>query len=516
MEFANSPTPPNRQKELIEEYSRSTSLTVFEIHRSAAKIIPAYLLANLMSPALWKWRDSRPMHDEAGNLRATNRRLKDLQRQFHWYTFTNIMERPGGDYWGLLNFEDEAKRLGKEFIDRIRKEYDETLSQLLAQDPNSQFGKIILEDFYKNGYFPRLKNETIEGMNAFHRICPDGKGSGKCVALAMLWASSLAVCGRFPLDQIIVVANRAHLFVILDDGKNVHLFNNGKWYNRTRINNESELAVQAKNVATGSEVMFYYIPGKGMCDIFNQGYSEIDRKTVEHITHRIGEFFETPIKIGDLDKVTFQETSQSALPDPSLYECREQYQNAIYELACQNEDSVFAHSKYAFRDWKNADPHVYAYASMRDYEVGRIAENIDTMADAINIVKSIDEGQSIFDSRDRLALPDETLLFGTGDDRDKALLLFALLQKSNLDFESLRVGFGEHTSFVQHNQIWIDVQTFQNHVAVPEELTHIFDHEETVRVARNPGSIYEPKLTPQTEGFDSDRPDPEQTLVEVQ
>lgn len=468
-------TNDKKQTELVEEYSRSTSLTVFEIHRAAAEIIPGYLLANMMSPALWKWRETRPMHDGEGNLRGTNRRLKDLQREFHWYTFTNDMSKPGGDYWGLLNFDDEEKRLGKEFIQTIRKDYDETLNYLLTLDSESQFGQIVLQDFYKQGFFPRLKNETIEGMNAYQRICPMGKGSGKCVALAMLWASSLAVCSRFPLDQIIVVANKAHLFVFLDDGENVNLFNNAKWYNHTRINNDSELAVQAKAVSTGSDVMFIYIPGKGMCDIYNK-HSAIERETVETVAKRCSDFLGAPLMVGDLDDVTF-EVNETSLPDPSDYEQLEDYQKAIYDLAEEKPQSSYTHAKYAYRDWRNTSPEVYAYASMREYEVGQRALAISQLSDALEIINSIGENDSIFNSRDRIALPDETLLFGAGDDRDRALLLFTLLEKSELQTNSLFVGFSEDASYVNCDDVWIDLTTLDQSDKQPDDLIYLFDHQ---------------------------------------
>lgn len=493
------PKPINKKHiDRVEEFSRSTSLTVFEIHRAAAEIIPGYLLANMMSPALWKWRETRPMHDNEGNLRGANRRLKDLQREFHWYTFTNDMSKPGGDYWGLLNFDEEEKRLGKDFIQTIRKDYDETLNYLLELDSESQFGQIVLQDFYKQGYFPRLKNETIEGMNAYQRICPMGKGSGKCVALAMLWASSLAVCSRFPLDQIIIVANKAHLFVFLDDGETVNLFNNAKWYNHTRINNESELAVQAKTVATGSDVMFIYIPGKGMCDIYN-GFSEVERDTIENVANRCSEFLGSPLMVGDLDQVEFT-VNESSLPDPSLFESREDYQQAVYALADQNPDSSYVHSKYAFRDWRNTEPQVYAYAAMRDYEVGERAKGVTTVEDALQVVDSVDSADSIFGSRDRIALPDETLLFGAGDDRDRALLLFSLIQKSPIETDSLLIGFSDDSSYVCCNNVWIDVLAMKAVEGQPGGLTHMFDHQ----FSWEPGQLNEnAKVSTEVSCYDS-------------
>ena len=509
MEPPNPSTHETSLTNQVEEFSRSTSLTVFEIHRSAESIIPSYLLANMMSPLLWQWRESRPMHSPDGILRRPNRRLKDLQRQFHWYTFTNDMSKPGGDYWGLLHFDEEEDRLGKEFIRTIRKDYDETLRYLLDLDPGSQFGQIVEQDFYKQGYFPRLKNETIEGMNAYQRICPMGKGSGKCVALAMLWASALSICARFPLDKIIIVANKAHLFVFLDDEETFSLFNNAKWYNSTRIKNGSELAVQAQSVATGSDVMFIYIPGKGMCDIYN-GVSQVERETIEEIGRKCSDFLGEPLKIGDLDQVKFA-VNETSLPDPNDFDSQESYKESIYELAEDDDTSVFAHAKYAYRDWKSTEPHVYAHAAMREYGVTEKAQTINCIDDAFGIVNAIEDRESIFQSRDRIALPDETMLFNSGDDRDRALLLYSLLFKSEIETEKLMVAFGEKESYIQLNNIWINAETLEQTSEKPDGLTHFFNHlktwiesgsaalDEPEEIALDGPSIYEEFATPSVE-----------------
>ena len=67
---------------------------------------------------------------------------------------------------GLLYFPDEEKRLGKSFIDAVRKEYDESLRMLLRDNPDSQFGWFVNEPYYKEGYIPRLRNEIIDVMDA--------------------------------------------------------------------------------------------------------------------------------------------------------------------------------------------------------------------------------------------------------------------------------------------------------------------------------------------------------------
>ncbi|MCC7308963.1 MAG: hypothetical protein IT173_15475 [Acidobacteria bacterium] len=106
----------------IDQLSTAVSLTVLEIDFLPQKLIPAFLLANLMSPALWSWRNEKQAANEAGVLYSPKNRLNQIQRFFHHYTFTNLPGEPGGDPWGLLSFDEEAKRFGTEFVDTIQKE----------------------------------------------------------------------------------------------------------------------------------------------------------------------------------------------------------------------------------------------------------------------------------------------------------------------------------------------------------------------------------------------------------
>lgn len=186
---------------MLESLSTAVSLTVPEIDFLPQKLIPAFLLANLMSPALWAWRDEKKAAGEDGDLYSPRNRLNQIQRFFHRYTFTNIPGEPAGDPWGLLNFNEEEKRFGGEFVQNIRAEYDATFRKLLSENPESQFGQIINEPYYKDGLFPRLKNETLEVMNAFATVNHEGKRSGKCIGLGMLWAAALVVWGRFRLIE---------------------------------------------------------------------------------------------------------------------------------------------------------------------------------------------------------------------------------------------------------------------------------------------------------------------------
>ena len=456
----------------LSRLSNAVSLTVLEIDFYPNELIPAFLLANLMSPALWAWRSEKNAYNNEGSLLSPKSRLNQIQRFFHRYTFTNIPDEPGGDPWGLLSLDEEQRRFGPEFVRKIRAEYDATFRQLLAENSDSQFGQIINQPYYREGFFPRLKNETLEVMNAFANVNPEEKRSGKCIGLGMLWAAALAVWGRFPLDRIIIIGNRAHMFVFLDveDG---HLLNNTKWFSSTRINNRSELSEFVRVVASSPETTFFYNPVVGMCHCLNR-VSQIPRPHVTNIYNNISRFVSNPLKHPDPDLIQFVESTHQ-IPDPLEYECAQTYRTAIVELARQYPDSVYEFALYAFRSLEVPHPHAYVRAALRDYHVQKRAEEIEAVSDALEIVAGVAGHQSIFGTRDRIAMPDETLYFRTGSDRDKALLLYTLLHHSLIGDRETVIGFSDESSFVFYQDQWIDLATLRSSTNEPSHLRIIMN-----------------------------------------
>jgi hypothetical protein len=459
-------------EEKLEKLSAAVSLTVLEIDFYPNELIPAFLLANLMSPALWAWRYEKKAGNDDRLLYSPKNRLNQIQRFFHRYTFTNIAGEPGGDPWGLLDFAEEEKRFGREFVQKIRDEYDATFRKLLAENPESQFGQIINEDYYKKGFFPRLKNETLEVMNAFALVNEEGKRSGKCIGLGMLWAAALVVWGRFPLDRIIITGNRAHMFVFLDieDG---HLLNNTKWFSSTRINNQSELSEFVRVVASSTETTFFYNPELGMCHCTTRT-SQIPQPQITNIYANIGGFVSNPLKHPKPEQIQFVQPDYQ-IPDPLEYDSATEFQAAIARLAEEHPDSIYEFALYAFRLLDVPHPQVYVRAAMRDYNVKKLAQGITNLRDALSIIGGVAGKDSIFGSRDRIAMPDEILYFKTGSDRDKALLLYALLRHSPAaDAESV-IGLSNDSSFVSYRGEWINLKNLSLLPAEPPGLKILFD-----------------------------------------
>lgn len=452
-------------------------MTVLEIESDTTRLIPAFLLANMMSPQLWAWREQKSAFDPSGNLLSTRRRLNELQRFFHRYTFLTLADKPGGDPWGLIDFEEEGERLGKEFVEEIRKEYDDTFHVLRVENPDSQFGAILDEPYYQQGKFPRLKNETFEVMNAFERLPElEGKRAGKCIGLTMLWAAAACVWGRFSPKKIAIIGNRAHMFGFIDEEEG-HLLNNTKWFNSTRITNQSELSEFVRHVTSNSATSFVYSPGAGMCHC-SAGKSTLPDATCNQIGHRLSQFVAKPVKQGPHDLVEYH-TPDHNLPNPLAFASAQEFGEHIHMFARCQPGSVYEFAVYAYRSLQVDHPEVYAIAALRDPNTKELAADISSLEDALQIVRDIPGTESIFgtpssDMPERIAMPDEVLTFQTASAAERALLLYTLLAQSSLDSAECLVGIGSSGAFVQYAGTWIDAETLGELESQPANLRFTF------------------------------------------
>lgn len=188
----------------------------------------------------------------------------------------------------------------------------------------------------------------------------------------------------------------------------------------------------------------------------------------------ISRFVSNPLKHPDPDHIQFVESAHQ-IPHPLEYDSARSYRAAIVELAQQYPYSIYEFALYAFRWLEVLHPQVYVRAALRDYHVKKLAEGIEKLSDALEIVGRVPGRESIFESRDRIAMPDETLYFRTGSDRDKALLLYTLLQHSIIAHSESVIGFSDEGSFVSYKDKWIDLGTLIILNNEPSDLRVVFN-----------------------------------------
>ncbi len=111
---------------------------------------------------------------------------------------------------------------------------------------------------------------------------------------------------------------------------------------------------------------------------------------------------------------------------------------------------MLSSSLYTFRRIDVPEPQTYVSAALGGYKVWLRSAEVANLDDALAVVRAIPGRDSIFGPYNRLALPDELLIFNTGSDTERILLLYALLMLSSSFTESEKAEF----VIVQDNAQW--------------------------------------------------------------
>ncbi len=246
MHASPSPVAPVAERDL-EKYSSAVTLSDMEIF-VFPELLYSLVLANIMSPRLWAWRD----HDwfkDIHKLKPYRRVLRLKQFIIDQYEFNLDL-----DTWGLTTKQRELARFAP-WIDEA------TLSRsnaLFGYEGDRYYFDIDIRrhfglDKYTTDAIPFWKTETIEAMDAFRHKPGFTRGAGECVSLATLYASALFVVCGIPLDAIYLMATPLHSqnFIDLGDGvltNNRRIVTKNMWFNGTEQSAKAQRALRHEQV----------------------------------------------------------------------------------------------------------------------------------------------------------------------------------------------------------------------------------------------------------------------------
>ena len=243
----NRPAYPPVSAARLEEVSSACTLSDMEIFVFPSLLYPL-VLANLMSPRIWAWRDD-PWFANFPKLTPYRRILRLKQFIMDHYAFNLDLET-----WGLTTQDREMARFAPfippETIARSNALFGYEGDQFYFDlDIRRHFGL----DKYKRDVIPYWKTETVEAMDAFRHMPGHAVGAGECVSLSTLYAAALYVLCGIPLDDIFLVATPLHSqnFVDVHDGiltNNRRLVTKAMWFNGTELSTKARRALEHEQV----------------------------------------------------------------------------------------------------------------------------------------------------------------------------------------------------------------------------------------------------------------------------
>jgi hypothetical protein len=212
------------------------------------ELIYSLVLANIMSPRIWRWRDD-PWFDGLERMKPYRRILRVKQYIMDHYQFNLDL-----DTWGLTTKEQELAR----FSDFISAETLARSNALFGYEGDKYYFDMDIRthfglDKYKGNVIPYWKTETVEAMDAFQYKPNYRTGAGECVSLAALYGAALFVVAQIPLKDIYLMATPLHSqnYVDLDDGiltNNRRLVTKNMWFNGTALSAQARRALENERV----------------------------------------------------------------------------------------------------------------------------------------------------------------------------------------------------------------------------------------------------------------------------
>lgn len=231
----------------LEKYSSAITLSDMEVF-IFPELLFALVLANIMSPSLWKWKTDS-WFAGTDSLNMYRRLLRTKQYIIDRFSFNLDL-----DTWGLTTKETELAR----FSSFISPEALAQSNALFGYEGDKYYFDIDIRkhfglDKYTSEVIPYWKTETVEAMEAFRHKQGYSGGAGECVSLSTLYASALFVVARVPLEKIYLMATPLHSqnFVDVNDGvitNNRRIVTKNMWFNGTEISEKARRALEHERV----------------------------------------------------------------------------------------------------------------------------------------------------------------------------------------------------------------------------------------------------------------------------
>ncbi len=298
-------------KKTLEKYSSAFTLSDMEIFIFPDLFYPL-ILANIMSPQLWDWRND-PWFKDIERKSFTNKANRIKQYIIQNYVFNLDLST-----WGLTSKTDEIARFSDFFDIELLKQSN----ALFGYEGDKYYFDIDIRkhfglDKYNSDIIPYWKTETIEAMTAFRYKEGFSAGAGECVSLSAIYAAAMFVVGRVPLDKIFLIATPLHSqnFIIEKDGlitNNRRIVTKNMWFNGTSLSEKARRAMENEKVTIVSHISGY------IHTLYDN--ATINRDSYDFFSEKLKEFLTT-----DLTNVVFINFLRFKSKFKSLFQYRCEY-----------------------------------------------------------------------------------------------------------------------------------------------------------------------------------------------
>lgn len=427
------------------------------------------ILANLMSDTLWQVRDRIADRAAVDGLPVTDEMLSFIDHHF-----THDFPMGTAERVGILNLQDERDRLGAGAVDTIKAQLWRHVTW--RRDKGQLTPALDIFPLLEQDQLPIYTYSTIDGLHAMSRLLKHKKhrpmGVTVCADEATLTTSLASVLNGVALEDVFIVGSPGHYTTLLQQsGRRYWCNGKPESFSQARW---ADLTTGADAADPGTEFerrMPYADRFLSMFGVLKlgDGVSTIPRAELTRFEADCAAFFGTqlpPFEALHRQEVSFAASvaTRDQLAQLDAADGAASARQVIDQLAQGDDLSVFGQAAYCYRDLHVRYPGAYLSNALRGPKLRKLAASVRSIDQALAVVSGIAGRQSIFQGRDRIAMPDEVLLFGTADDVDRGLLLLSLLLAAAPDQIGVEAALKitQHSTYLQIRDRVIDVDTLSD------------------------------------------------------
>ena len=452
---------------VIDRMSRAARTSLFDAVCESDLMI-GLVLSNLMSPALWEFRDRIEAKAGAG---TRNHQFAIMEEIAHYVNghFSHLSPHDISDIWGLVEIEAEAvgaRGAGVEHAVKVIADHNETRMAIPGFDERTN-----LAPFVKRGLFPEYLYTTLDIVHANRRVLKRKKhkpyGITCCADEAILISSLACVLDGVTADDIVIIGSPQHYTALVS-----HL-GETFWFNGKREFFDAEAWAREVNDNAAGDPQAAFDARLATFDLvitphgafhFHDPHSTLVPERWQAIRENLARFF--GVELWQIAEACNQDIETRTHPmatvslaDLDRAQSADEAAAVLVELAARHPGTAFEAAFYGFRHLDVRHPQAYVQAGLREHKTREAASGVTTLDDAVTIVRAIDGDEPVLGDRDRLALPDEVLLLNTGGDREKALLLYALLHHAEVDLPLPELVLTTEDSYVRVGDSLVNLRT---------------------------------------------------------
>lgn len=433
-----------------------------------------YLVAsNLLSPATWdlsekiRGRVSKSSAAENPSARLLIEEVqKVLDRNFQHLHVAQVVQ-----LYGELDLAEERVRLGPACVDMALRQIQRTFEARMQSGDIPPAALQPAIDRMGEGRFPAYAYGNIDLVRANKKLTGKShasvRGLTSCVDETAIFSALAMTLRQGAIANVIALSSPSHTsaFGWNGDGEPWWFYGKNRLYfledwRRLVSLSQSGDAQQVFDALLGD--MNRIISVAGTFD-FETGCTNLPDAHIEEVVAQMDAFF--GVRLRQVE--TGLSKPRAGQPEDPLADCLRGLLGAssldvAKEILSSATDEASRGVLFAFRSTSVTDLHPYLEVAREQPNSRQLARTLAGIEEALDVIRAIDGSASILGSRDRIAMPDETLRLRQGTDRDKALLLHVLLEHMGARIGSsgpVATLWGETRSFVRVGACYFDADT---------------------------------------------------------